>query len=348
MSLKNTGKKLRIPTAGGMKADNSKLSGAYVIPPESAYTPFEYEAFSTSAETDTALGNKNDYDDKIANYGDFGFTDQSKLDEYTRQWEDRPDFSYDINADALYQQYKDKYIQQGKMAMADVIGQASAMTGGYGNSYAATVGNQAYQSHLQQLNDVIPELYQLAYDRYNQEGQDLLKTISMLKGERDFEYGQYNDKYNKLLGQQSYWGDQYLGLYDRDRGIYESDRSYGQNEHHTKEAAEYDAWRDRVEDGQWQKNYDLSDRELKMAEEAWELEKQAYNDVVNPTPKGDNPSDDADDGVDITYDTIVDDLNAFIKFGADKSEINTLLQAALKEGYITQPEYNELMERFAS
>ena len=338
-----------IPSASTLTADNSKLSGAYVNPPD-AYTPLEYDDFTTSSETDTALDNKNNYDSLVGSYGDFGYTNQSKLDEYTSKWENRPDFSYNVNADALYQQYKDKYIQQGKMAMADAIGQASAMTGGYGNSYAATVGNQAYQSHLQQLNDMIPELYQLAYDKYNQEGQDLLNTINMLKGERDYEYGVWSDKYKQLLDQQSYWGDQYLGLYDRDRGIYESDRNSAQSEHQYKETAKYNQYRDRIEDDQWQKNYELSERELAMSEEAWELEKQAYNNAAQTTQQNTNPTkDDKDDkvgGVEITYDSIVDDLNAFIKFGADKSEISELLRRAWKEGHITQSEYNELKETF--
>ena len=90
----------------------------------------------------------------------------------------REKFSYDLNGDALYQQYKDQYINQGRLAMQDTIGQASAMTGGYGNSYAATAGNQAYQSYLQKLNDVVPELYQMAYDKYNQEGEDLYNQAS--------------------------------------------------------------------------------------------------------------------------------------------------------------------------
>ena len=108
-------------------------------------------------------------------------------------------FSYDINGDALYQQYKDKYIQQGKMAMADTMGQAAAMTGGYGNSYAASVGNQAYQSHLQNLNDVIPELYQLALDRWNMGKEDLYNQYGMLSAEHDREYGMHQDEYNKLM-----------------------------------------------------------------------------------------------------------------------------------------------------
>lgn len=85
----------------------------------------------------------------------------------------REDFSYDLDGDALYRQYKDQYLQQGKLAMQDTMGQAAALTGGYGNSYAQTVGQQAYNRYLGQLNAVVPELYSLARSRYTQEGNDL-------------------------------------------------------------------------------------------------------------------------------------------------------------------------------
>ena len=100
---------------------------------------------------------------------------QAALDAY----KNRGKFSYDLNGDALYKQYKDQYVNQGKQAMMDAMGQASAMTGGYGNSYAQTVGQQTYQGYLQGLNDKIPELYQLAYDRHEQEGQDLLTRYGL-------------------------------------------------------------------------------------------------------------------------------------------------------------------------
>ena len=40
----------------------------------------------------------------------------------------RKDFSYDFNADPLYQQYKDQYTQQGNLAMRDTMGQAAALS----------------------------------------------------------------------------------------------------------------------------------------------------------------------------------------------------------------------------
>lgn len=106
----------------------------------------------------------------------------------------RKDFTYDINGDALYQQYKDRYVQQGKMAMMDTLGQAATLTGGYGNSYAQMAGQQAYGSYLQGLNDKIPELYQLALDKYSQEGDSLYKKYSMLAAQEGQDYDRYKDR----------------------------------------------------------------------------------------------------------------------------------------------------------
>lgn len=117
---------------------------------------------------------------------------QAKLNETLDKILNREKFSYDVNGDALYQQYKDLYTNQGKQAMMDTMGQASAMTGGYGNSYAQTVGQQTYQGYLQQLNDKVPELYQLALDQYNQEGQDLYDQASVMSTmeQRDYDRAQ--------------------------------------------------------------------------------------------------------------------------------------------------------------
>ena len=92
----------------------------------------------------------------------------------------RPDFQYDANGDALYRHYKDRYTQLGQTAMQDTVGQAAALTGGYGSSYAQNVGQQAYQGYMQQLGDVVPALYRLAYDRYRDKGETLYKTYQSL------------------------------------------------------------------------------------------------------------------------------------------------------------------------
>ena len=76
---------------------------------------------------------------------------------------------YDPSRDPLYGMYRDQYMQSGKAAMQDTMANAAALSGGYGNSYAATAGNEAYQAYLAQLGGIIPELAELAYARYEDE-----------------------------------------------------------------------------------------------------------------------------------------------------------------------------------
>lgn len=92
----------------------------------------------------------------------------------------REDFSFNLNGDAIYQQYADQYARMGEMAMMDTMGQAQAMTGGYGNSYAQTVGQQAYQNYMQGLNEAIPDLYQMALDRYMMEGDQMMQQYQIM------------------------------------------------------------------------------------------------------------------------------------------------------------------------
>ena len=134
---------------------------------------------------------------------------------YLNQYENRDPFSYDFNSDALYNQYKDQYIQQGRLAMMDTMGQAAAMTGGYGNSYAQTVGQQAYNQQLNQLNEIMPELYGMAYDRYTQEGQDLLNMYNAYLGLSEKEYGEYQAGVDNWYREMDRLTSDYDTLYNR-------------------------------------------------------------------------------------------------------------------------------------
>ena len=113
----------------------------------------------------------------------------------------RQDFTYDVNADAMYQQLKDQYIQGGRMAMQDTMGRAQAMTGGYGNSYAQSVGQQSYQGYLQGLNDQVPNLYQMALNRYIQQGDQLKDQYSMLTAQEAQDYARWQDQQQLALQQ---------------------------------------------------------------------------------------------------------------------------------------------------
>ncbi len=98
-----------------------------------------------------------------------------------QQLMNRGPFRYDLQGDMLYRQYADQYSQLGQQAMRDTMGTAAALTGGYGNSYANMVGNQAYQGYLGQLNSMVPSLYDRAYKVWQDEGDDLLARYQLAK-----------------------------------------------------------------------------------------------------------------------------------------------------------------------
>ena len=167
----------------------------------------------------------------------------------------RDKFRYDLNGDALYQQYKDRYIQQGKQAMMDTMGQASALTGGYGNSYAQKAGQQAYQGYLQGLNDKVPELYRLALDRYNQEGTDLLNKYGLLSDQYNKEYSRYREDVSDWQAQRDYLAN-----------LFNSERNF-----------DYTGFRDQVADDQWQKNFDEA---IRQYNENLAEQKRQYNESL--------------------------------------------------------------------
>lgn len=177
-----------------------------------------YSSINTNYIDTTEGKDKRDaLDTAMDNFTNFGqnweYADVNKqlLNDYLN----RDPFSYDLNGDALYQQYKDKYIQQGKLAMQDTMGQASAMTGGFGSSFAQSVGQQAYQNSLDNLNDIVPELYQMAYDRYNQRGQDMLNQLGVLDVDYTRGYDAAKDKYG--VASDDYYNSE---------SSYNADRSY--------------------------------------------------------------------------------------------------------------------------
>ena len=103
----------------------------------------------------------------------------------------REKFSYNLNADPLYEQYRELYTQNGKKAMMDTVGEASALTGGYSNSYAVTAGNQVYHEYLDNLNEVALDLRDRAYEQYGDEGEKLFEDIKLLRSLDGDDYDKY-------------------------------------------------------------------------------------------------------------------------------------------------------------
>lgn len=269
------------------------------------YTPSEIVQ-QANALLQQQLANKpGDY---ISQYAD---QMQALMDQYLN----RDKFSYDMNGDALYRQYADQYQLMGQQAMMDTMGQAQAMTGGYGNSYAQSVGQQAYQGYLQKLNEVVPQLYQMAYDRYNQEGQDMLNQYGLLSNQDEMEYGRYRDqvsdyytelnrltedarykseddygkymdKYNMAYGQYrdsvSDWqseldraDSEYWNQYSADYGQYSDDRNLNYDNYWNEKDMAYQQERDKASDDKWAQEFEYQKYRDSVSDQRYESEQAA-------------------------------------------------------------------------
>ena len=157
--------------------------------------------------------------------------------EYRSQWDgeltelynriaNRKPFSYDIGTDPVYQQYREQYQRQGRLAMQDTMGQAAALTGGYGSTYGEQVGQQAYNAYLQNLNDIVPDLYNAAYDRYRDEGTDLYNQYGLLSDRENQAYSRYRDTVNDYYSDLSDARSAYDSAYSRDYNQWSDQLSY--------------------------------------------------------------------------------------------------------------------------
>ena len=249
----------------GASTDNNTATTTTTTTPtattESSNT-FKFDAYQESDAVKQAQALLNQ---QLANKpGQYTSPWQTQLNDAINKIMNREKFSYDMNADALYQQYKDQYVTQGQMAMMDTMGQAAAMTGGYGNSYAQSVGQQAYQSNLQQLNDKIPELYQLALNKYQMESDDLYNQYSLLSTQDQMDYGKHRDTVSDWQIETDRLQNQYNTERDYDYGKWADNRDFGYGQFIDDRNYEYQVGRDQVSDEQWQKEFDEAVRQFNL------------------------------------------------------------------------------------
>ena len=129
---------------------------------------------------------------------------EARLQELYDQIAGREAFSYDPEEDEMYRRYAKLYAAQGAAAMEDTMGQAAALTGGYGSSYAQAVGQQAYDRYLGELAALVPELRQAALAEYTQEGKALTDRYGLLRQQESAAYDRWQDtvaQWQKALAQ---------------------------------------------------------------------------------------------------------------------------------------------------
>ena len=174
-----------------------------------ASTENKSSANQTTANKSSSSGG---WTSKLSNYDD-------SIDDLYDSIANRDAFSYDYTEDPLYQQYADQYTTLGNQAMQDTLGQVSARTGGLASSYAGSASQGAYNSYMQQLANKIPELYQLAYSMYQDEGDRQYQNLEALRGlqsdelsqyntDRAYNYGVYSDNWNRNYQTKQYESEQ--------------------------------------------------------------------------------------------------------------------------------------------
>lgn len=85
-----------------------------------------------------------------------------------------------------YQALADRYGNNGRMSMQDVLGQVSSRTGGLASSYATTAAQQQYDQYMAQLEEVARQMY-------SQDRSDLLDNANLYRNLANDEYDRYRD-----------------------------------------------------------------------------------------------------------------------------------------------------------
>ncbi len=175
------------------------------------YSNFVNQGIQTSPATNNFYNQLQKLQNSNKLSGTFNYDNQKGYNQALSNLANQPKFSYDLSKDTLYNQMKDQYQVMGQQAMADTIGQASAMTGGYGNSYATTAGSQAYQGYMQQLNNNIADLYNLALNTHTAETnrlQNVFNAYSTDRGTKNNEWqGNWNVYNNRFSNLANAYGD---------------------------------------------------------------------------------------------------------------------------------------------
>lgn len=158
--------------------------------------------------------------DQINNYGSFSFDQEAPV--YDNQYAERQqalldailnreDFSWSKETDPQWSSYKKSYLREGDRATANALAQASAASGGRASTAAITAATQAGDYYATQLNDIIPTLYQQAYDRYLNEYSMMLQDLGAVNTQEQLDYAKYLDQLTQYNTDRNFAYDTYLG-----------------------------------------------------------------------------------------------------------------------------------------
>ena len=198
----------------------------------------ERKEYTPSAEAEQARQNALSHDSRKP--GEYVSKWQQQLDAAMEKILNREKFSYDLNGDALYRQYKDQAVKNGRLSMLDTMGASAALTGGYGSTYAQTAAQQSYQRSMDGLADQAAALYDRARENYDREGEA--------------DQAQYELLRQRESGSRS--------AYDKDLSAWEAENQRLWQRYDSLRDRDYKSYRDRIADEQWQAQFDEARRQF--------------------------------------------------------------------------------------
>ena len=177
-------------------------------------------------------------------------------------------YNYEFNGDNLFKQYADMYTQQGKQAAMNAMGNAAALTGGYGNSYGQMAANQAYDQYLQQLYDRGLELRDRDYQVWQDELANQYNQYNLMANADQTDYGRYRDTVSDWQADRDYA----TGRYDTERNYdyskyrdtvsdWQNNRDYYTNQYNTETDRDYSRYTDARNFAEQQYQYDTEMKE---------------------------------------------------------------------------------------
>lgn len=178
---------------------------------EQGYRPSDEVTLSSAAVT--AL--------EAARPGDYASPYEEELRRLYDTLQSRPAFAYEAESDPAYRHYAALYRQAGAEAMEDTMGQAAALTGGYGSSYAQSAGYRSYAAYLQKLQELLPTLEENAYRRDQAEREALEGQLDRLTAADRTGYDRWRDAMTDYERELSAARASYEALYKQDRSAYE-------------------------------------------------------------------------------------------------------------------------------
>lgn len=161
--------------------------------------------------------------DQLGSFGSFSYDEAPTYENtFAQQQKDlldrilnREDFAWSKETDPQWSSYKKSYLREGDRATANALAQASAASGGRPSSYAVNAATQAGDYYATKLNDVIPTLYQQAYERYLDEYNMKLKDLNTVNQQEQLDYAKYLDRLGQFNTDRGFAYQNYADDYDR-------------------------------------------------------------------------------------------------------------------------------------